>query len=261
MAGMHASVSDPNLPLVRRLEAVGFRAWPASSVVYDGSWQIRLTGSHPSKRLNCLVALDPSDHRDIALRLEKAARRFEAHGRPLLIRQTPLSPKLLVDHLAENGWECFEEVVTMTCDLTTLELPDTMDHLPTHDIGRFVDADIAVHDADPALKPALAEIITSIKPPAGLFVIEDPETGPVAATLCVQDNDLAGLMSLAVRADRRGQGLGVEILSTALRWARMRGARTAWLQVVSDNEAALALYRKMGFAEAYRYHYWRKAAA
>nr|MDH4438764.1 GNAT family N-acetyltransferase [Rhizobium sp.] len=57
----------------------------------------------------------------------------------------------------------------------------------------------------------------------------------------------------------RGEGLGVEILSTALRWARMRGARTAWLQVVADNEAALALYAKMGFAEAYRYHYWRKA--
>jgi ribosomal protein S18 acetylase RimI-like enzyme len=40
----------------------------------------------------------------------------------------------------------------------------------------------------------------------------------------------------------------------------MRGARTAWLQVVSDNAEALALYRKMGFAEAYRYAYWRKAS-
>ncbi len=258
---MQMTYSEPNLPLVRRLEAVGFRAWPASSVVYDGSWQVRLTGSHPSKRLNCVVALDPSDHRDIALRLEKASRRFEAHGRPLLIRQTPLSPKQLIDHLEASGWECFEDVVTMTCDLATLELPDTMDHLPTHDVGRFVDADITVHRTDPALKPALAEIITGIKPPTGLFIIEDPQSGPLAATLCVQDNDLAGIMSLAVRVDRRGQGLGVEILSTALRWARMRGARTAWLQVVATNEAALALYARTGFKEAYRYHYWRKMDA
>lgn len=258
---MQMTYSEPNLPLVRRLEAVGFRAWPASSVVYDGSWQVRLTGSHPSKRLNCVVALDPSDHRDIALRLEKASRRFEAHGRLLLIRQTPLSPKQLIDHLEASGWECFEDVVTMTCELGTLELPDTMDHLPTHDVGRFVDADITVHETDPALKPALAEIITGIKPPTGLFIIEDPQSGPLAATLCVQDNDLAGIMSLAVRADRRGQGLGVEILSTALRWARMRGARTAWLQVVATNEAALALYARTGFKEAYRYHYWRKKDA
>jgi ribosomal protein S18 acetylase RimI-like enzyme len=40
----------------------------------------------------------------------------------------------------------------------------------------------------------------------------------------------------------------------------MRGARMAWLQVVADNSEALALYRKMGFVDAYRYAYWRKAA-
>ncbi len=258
---MLATVPDQNLPLVRRLEAVGFRAWPATSVVYDGSWQIRLTGSHPSKRLNCIVALDPSDSRDIGLRIEKAARRFEAHGRPLLIRQTPLSPKPMIDFLEADGWERFEEVLTMTCDLSRIDLPDTLDHLPTHDIGRYVDADISVHGEDPALKPSLAEIISAIKPPAGMFVIEDPQDGPIATTLCVQDNDLAGIMSLAVRPDRRGQGLGIEVLTSALRWARIGGARTAWLQVVANNAPALALYAKMGFEEAYRYYYWRKVEA
>jgi GNAT superfamily N-acetyltransferase len=256
---MHAIVSDPNLPLVRRLEAVGFRAWPASSVVYDGSWQVRLTPGHPGKRLNCIVPLDPSDSRDIAGRLDAANSRFKAQGRPVLVRQTPLSPKPLVDFLMADGWERFDEVVTMTADLNTMAFPDTMDHLPTQDVGRYVDADVAVHGSDPALKPALAELVTSIKPPSGLFVIEDASEGPLAAALCVQDNDLAGIMSLAVRADRRRQGLGIEILSSALRWARMRGARTAWLQVVADNREALALYSKMGFEEAYRYAYWRKA--
>lgn len=256
---MHAIVSDPNLPLVRRLEAVGFRAWPASSVVYDGSWQVRLTPGHPGKRLNCIVPLDPSDSRDIAGRLDAANGRFKAQGRPVLVRQTPLSPKPLVDFLIADGWERFDEVITMTADLNTMAFPDTMDHLPTQDVGRYVDADVAVHGSDPALKPALAEIVTSIKPPSGLFVIEDASEGPLAAALCVQDNDLAGIMSLAVRADRRRQGFGIEILSSALRWARMRGARTAWLQVVADNREALALYSKMGFEEAYRYAYWRKA--
>ena len=258
---MHAMTSNPNLPLVRRLEAVGFRAWPASNVVYDGSWQVRLTGGHPGKRLNCVVPLDPSDSRDIALRIEKAGKRFEAHGRPLLVRQTPLSPKPLIDFLASDGWECFEEVVTMTGDLGRMTFPDTLDHLPTQDVGRYVDADIAVHGSDPGLKAALAEILGNIKPPSGLFVIEDAAKGALAAALCVQDNDLAGIMSLAVRPDHRRQGLGIEILSSALRWARMRGARTAWLQVVADNKEAMALYAKMGFEEAYRYAYWRKASA
>ena len=85
----------PDLPAVRRLEAVGFRAWPSASVLYDGSWLIRLTAGHSSRRLNSVNPLDPSDYRDIAVRLEKAAKRFSDYGRPLLVRQTPLTPPQL----------------------------------------------------------------------------------------------------------------------------------------------------------------------
>ncbi|MEK1867532.1 MAG: GNAT family N-acetyltransferase [Ensifer adhaerens] len=254
-------ISTSNLPLVRRLEAVGFRAWPAASVQYDGSWQVRLTAGHPSKRLNSVVPLDPSDHRDIRIRLEKARKKFAAYGRPLVVRETPLAPLALVQELELHGWTRFDETVVMTCDLANLELPDTLDHLPSHDVGRFVDASIAIDKAESILKPALAEIVSGIKPPCGLFVIERPEEGPAATVLCVQDNDLAGVMSLAVAEAYRREGLGTEILASALRWARMRSARTAWLQVGVDNAAALSLYDRFGFHEAYRYAYWRQDPA
>lgn len=247
-----------NLPLVRRLEAVGFRAWPAASVQYDGSWQVRLTGGHPSKRLNCIVALDPSDYRDIGQRLERAARKFDAHGRPALVRETPLAPPLMVAYMEQEGWAPIEESITMVVDLFRADIAGQMDHLPSHDIGRFVDAVLAVSGEDVSLKPGLAEIVTAIKPPNGLFVMEDPAAGPVGVLLCVQDNDIAGINSLAVAKSHRRRGIGREILFSALRWARMCGARSAWLQVLADNEAALALYRAIGFEEAYRYRYWRK---
>ncbi len=254
---MHATSLKGSLPLVRRLEAVGFRAWPASSVQYDGSWQVRLTAGHPSKRLNSVVPLDPSDHRDVEIRLQKAQRKFEAYGRPLVVRETPLAPAVLMDLLRRQGWQCFEETLVMTADLAAIELPDTLDHLPSHDVGRFVDANLLVDRADPILKPALAEVVSGIKPPTGLLVIEDAKVGPVATTLCVQDNDLAGIMSLSVSDAHRRKGLGVEILASALRWARMRSARVAWLQVSATNAPALGLYARFGFQEAYRYYYWR----
>jgi GNAT superfamily N-acetyltransferase len=254
---MHALTPLNNLPLVRRLEAVGFRAWPASSVQYDGSWQVRLTAGHPSKRLNSIVPLDPSDHRDVEIRLQKAQRKFEAYGRPIVVRETPLAPPVLMDLLRREDWTCFEETVVMTASLGDIELPDMLDHLPSHDVGRFVDANLLVDRSDPALKPALAEVVSGIKPPTGLFVIEDAEAGPMATVLCVQDNDLAGIMSLSVSADHRRKGLGVEILSSALRWARMRSAKIGWLQVGASNAPALGLYARFGFREAYRYRYWR----
>jgi ribosomal protein S18 acetylase RimI-like enzyme len=254
---MHALTPLNNLPLVRRLEAVGFRAWPASSVQYDGSWQVRLTAGHPSKRLNSIVPLDPSDHRDVEIRLQKAQRKFEAYGRPMVVRETPLAPPVLMDLLRRQGWICFEETVVMTVNLADIELPDMLDHLPSHDVGRYVDASLLVERSDPALKPALAEVVSGIKPPTGLFVIEGAEVGPMATVLCVQDNDLAGIMSLSVSVHHRRKGLGVEILASALRWARMRSAKTAWLQVTATNAPALALYDRFGFVEAYRYRYWR----
>lgn len=247
-----------NLPLVRRLEAVSFRAWPASSVIYDGSWQIRLTGSHPSKRINCVVPLDPSDYGNSAKRLEKARRRFEDFGRPLVVRETTLMPPQLKEFLSNDGWSMFEEVKVMTADLSEMELPETLVSLPSHDIGRFVDASLKVGGGDLSLRPAIAEIVSSIKPALGLFINEEVEGSPLATVICVQDNDLAGIFSLDVVASQRRTGLGTQILASALRWARISGARSAWLQVVSTNAPAIALYEKFGFTEAYHYHYWRK---
>jgi len=108
------------------------------------------------------------------------------------------------------------------------------------------------------MKPALAEIISAIKPPSGLFMIEDTIQGSLATVLCVQDNDLAGIMSLSVADSHRRKGLGIEILTSALRWARMRSARTAWLQVKLSNAPAIALYERLGFRDAYHYCYWRE---
>ena len=75
---------------VRRFEAAGFRAWPAASVYYDGTWAIRLTAGHPAKRLNSVNPLDPGDVANPAERIARAARRFAAYGRPLTFRMSPL---------------------------------------------------------------------------------------------------------------------------------------------------------------------------
>lgn len=259
LSGQKTTMSD--LPKVRRLEAVGFRAWPAATVQYDGSWLCRLTAGHPSRRLNSINPLDPSDTRDIDIRLEKAAKRFADYGRPLLVRQTPLTPPELIAFMDAAGWADIGQTVVMMADLSTLSRDEGMDHLPSRDVGRFVDARIRVAGDDLSLKPGLTEIINAIKPEAGLFIFEEPDFGPTAVTIAVQDNDLAGILQLGVAQERRGQGLGTAILHASLRWAKLKGARKAWVQVEADNAAALALYRRAGFRDVYGYSYRRPKAA
>jgi ribosomal protein S18 acetylase RimI-like enzyme len=40
-----------------------------------------------------------------------------------------------------------------------------------------------------------------------------------------------------------------------MNWGKAHGAQTAYLQVMLDNPAGLALYRDLGFKEIYKYWY------
>jgi ribosomal protein S18 acetylase RimI-like enzyme len=246
-----------NLALVRRLEAVGFRAWPAASVHYDGSWAVRLTAGHPSKRLNSVNPLDPADHRDMDMRITRAAKRFGAYGRPLVFRLSPLAPLQLAAHFDAVGWRRFDETKVMIARLEEIDLDSGMDQIPLQDIGRYVNASIAIRGEDPERKAGLTEVVESIRPPSGMFVLEDGD-GPVASALCVHDNDLAGLFDVAVRPDQQGKGFARSIVRTALRWAAAQGAQRAWLQVMSANKSAVSLYSRLGFDAAYLYSYRQK---
>jgi len=244
----------PKLSLVRRLEAVGFRAWPAASVHYDGSWAVRLTASHPSRRLNSVNPLDPADQRDFENRIARMEHRFASYNRPLVFRLSPLAPAPLAAHFDKEGWQRVAETHVLMATLKDMDLDSGIYQLPGKDIGRFVDASISIRGEDPERKPGLTEVLEAIRPPSGMFVMED-DKGPVACALCVRDNDMAGLFDIGVRHDCQGMGYGRSIVRTALRWARQQGAKTAWLQVEAANKGANALYSRLGFSEVYSYVY------
>ena len=58
----------------------------------------------------------------------------------------------------------------------------------------------------------------------------------------------------------QGRGLASRILAGLAAHAAAQGVQRVFLQVEDDNLVAQGLYRKAGFATAWRYHYWRKDA-
>ncbi|MCU1466473.1 MAG: acetyltransferase [Actinomycetia bacterium] len=54
---------------------------------------------------------------------------------------------------------------------------------------------------------------------------------------------------LAVTPEVQGLGMGRALLSDGLRWLRTHGARRVYVNTQEDNERALALYVKAGFAQ------------
>ena len=59
----------------------------------------------------------------------------------------------------------------------------------------------------------------------------------------------AEILTLAVAPAARGRGLGRRLLQAAIARARELGAETMFLEVGTENPAALALYARLGFAK------------
>ena len=59
----------------------------------------------------------------------------------------------------------------------------------------------------------------------------------------------ADVVTLAVAADRWGQGIGTALLNGLLAEAARRGCRDVFLEVRVDNDRAQRLYRRNGFAD------------
>ena len=64
--------------------------------------------------------------------------------------------------------------------------------------------------------------------------------------------DVADLHRIAVAADQRRHGLGAALVRALIAEARRRGCTRMLLEVEASNEAALALYGRLGFVEIAR---------
>ncbi|MCO6188197.1 GNAT family N-acetyltransferase [Rhizobium sp. L1K21] len=248
-----------NLPTVRRFEAAGFRAWPAEVVRYDGSWQIRQSPGNLTKRANCLVPLDPGDTGNIEQRLAAIEASFAAADIPFVVKETPLCAPDVNAVLEKNGFVAEAESIVQTMRLEGSQIDAGVDLLPSQDAVLFADACAEIDSKFARSYDAMLRMIEAIEPEKGMFFTEHEGAGVQAVTLCVRDGNLAGLQQVAVLPEMRHKGIGLAITAGALRWAKLRGALTAWLQVEASNEAGIALYKKLGFEEAYRYRYWRRA--
>ena len=83
---------------------------------------------------------------------------------------------------------------------------------------------------------------------ANLFVAD--EDGAIVGLLGIELSSYGVAdFGMMVAAHRRGQGIGSALMAAGIEWAREAGAHKLWLQVWPHNEAAIALYRKFGFAE------------
>jgi ribosomal protein S18 acetylase RimI-like enzyme len=66
---------------------------------------------------------------------------------------------------------------------------------------------------------------------------------------------MVGLYDVFTASDARNNGWARKLCAHLLQRARRHGARVGYLQVDASNLPARSVYRRLGFDDAYAYHY------
>jgi acetyltransferase len=104
---------------------------------------------------------------------------------------------------------------------------------------------VAIHDVDRALATRLARIDYD-REMALAAIAEDGALGGVGR-LAIEPDGATAEYAVMVRSDLKGTGLGYALLGEILAYARGRGIKRVWGEVLTHNTAMLTLAREFGF--------------
>jgi ribosomal-protein-alanine N-acetyltransferase len=96
----------------------------------------------------------------------------------------------------------------------------------------------------------------------GIYGFLAQDDAPLGVILCRVAVDEVEILTIGVTPAARRKGVAQALLAAGLGAARGRGAAQAFLEVAVDNEAAIALYQRLGFHRAgKRLYYYDRGAA
>jgi GNAT superfamily N-acetyltransferase len=208
----------------REAQVRALALWPDLETRPLGDWVLRRSATSRARRANSVLAMGPSGaERDYEQVVDFYA------GPPAQRPIAAVLPDSAEDRLFRaHGWV-----------------------LESHDADTvFQLAGVArARRGLPRLEPAQA-VSLDVRGQVATARLGDIATGVAAVS-----GDWVGFRGIEVSPEHRRRGLGLLVMATLLEWGAERGATTAYLQVLGDNEAALGLYAKLGFEEHHRYRY------
>ena len=246
------------LPLLSRIEDAGLNASAPPQQRWIDGWLVRFSPGK-AKRARCVNAVAEGQ---LALeqRLELCRAVLLQAQLPFVVRVTPFSqPSTLDRQLDALGLRRIEDTLVMVCANLPAEEPEPWpDGLILVRLGHAAFAQTVgqLRGSPIAQQQAHAQRLDLSPVPFEGWALRRRENGRVVA--CGQmalEADMVGLYDVFTAHLERGQGLSTRLCAHLLAIARQQGARTAYLQVDAHNVPARSVYRRLGFDDAYSYHY------
>jgi GNAT superfamily N-acetyltransferase len=244
--------------LLSRIEDAGLNASAPPQQRWLDGWLLRFSPGK-AKRARCINAVAPG-RLPLALKLQLARQVFAEAGLPMVLRITRFTqPADLDGQLAALGYSLLDDTRVMVCrglpDAAPAPLPPGTCWAQLSP-DEYADAVGALRGSPPEQRRAHAQRIAWSPVPYEGFAIRRESDGEVLA--CGQfarEAELVGLYDVFTRESERGRGLARLLCERLLSLSIKQGATVAYLQVDADNQAARRIYQRLGFADAYAYHY------
>ena len=243
--------------LLWRVEDAGINASAPPQQRWVDGWLLRYCPGK-AKRARCVQAV-AAGRLPLDDRLALCCAVFEQARLPMVLRITPFSlPAGLDAALAARGYGALDDTRVMVA----ARPPAQPEPLPADlQLARLAPAEFAevvggLRGSPAGQRAAQAQRLLASPVPYQAWVLrrrEDPTV--LACGQMATEADLVGLYDVFTAPEARGQGLARLLCGQMLAQAVQAGARTAYLQVEADNVPARAIYRRLGFADAYAYHY------
>lgn len=242
--------------LLHRLEEASLNASaPPQQLLIDG-WLVRFCPGK-AKRARSVNAIS-AGRLPVAEKLALCQRVYDGAELPLFIRITPFSePSGLDAELEARGLRKIDDTRVMVCAdparHIASELPAGMS-LQRVGLDAFAQTVGGLRGSSLAQRQAHAQRLANSPVPFSAAVLKrDGEI--VGCGQVAIEGDMVGLYDIFTAPAARGQGVAGVLCRQLLADAISRGAKTAYLQVDANNTPARALYHRMGFIDAYAYHY------
>lgn len=246
-----AKLAPPSTADELALEATAAQGWRPEHVGAVGGWVLRAAGGFTGRANSVLPLRAPQ--RPLNEALAEARAWYADHGLPLRI-QVPIDARRLLDaELADRGWPA---------DRDTHVLAARLDALPAAPIGG--EPAVAIADVpaeawytryrDGAGAAETARALLTRHDNAG-FASITLDGRVVAIGRGAIDDGWLGVTAVEVVPELRRQGLASAVMRALWRWGAAAGAERSYLQVSTDNAAAVAMYERLGYWPHHDYRY------
>lgn len=242
--------------MILRLEELAMNAWPSLVTTLYKGCVIRSSNGY-TKRANSANPIY-NDMNELDSMIDFVELKYNDMNLPIVFKILDIdNHKLLNKHLSVRGYEKLDLTNVMTIDIKKFTIE--------HEVSVKIEQEFTEEWLEAFMKMnhvgsneiTAREMLHNIignKYVASIIV----NNQIVACGYGAVEDGYIGFFDIVVDENNRGKGYGKDLMNGLIKKAKEEKIEIGYLQVVSNNKIAKAMYSSLGFKERYEYWYMKK---